>query len=158
MTGTVVDRGSMMADCLSGLTGCLPVSNRHHGTIPRTSSVWREKSDGSEGTLFSIHCPGNNRTLPYYPQKENPFVTEPIQKTPKRNLPTYSFITNHMFTPTVDITNAGLSTLPSLLRANQRNNPRQFSALRKLLLLGLLVNIVAGSDVIADLQHAVLKS
>jgi hypothetical protein len=54
--------------------------------------------------------------------------------------------------------NAGLSTLPSLLRANQGNNPRQFSALRKLLLLRLLINVVAGSDVIADLQHAVLES
>jgi hypothetical protein len=50
-----------------------------------------------------------------------------------------------------------LSTLPGLLRANQSNDPRQLRALGKLLLFGLLIDIGAGSNVIADRQHAVLQ-
>jgi hypothetical protein len=50
-----------------------------------------------------------------------------------------------------------LSALPSLLAANQRNNPRQLRALRELLLLGLLVHIPTGRNVVAHLEHAVLQ-
>jgi hypothetical protein len=50
-----------------------------------------------------------------------------------------------------------LSTLPSLLAANQRNNPRQLRALRKLLLLGLLVHVPTGRNIVAHLEHAVLQ-
>jgi len=50
----------------------------------------------------------------------------------------------------------GLRTLPSLLRADQRNDPRQLGTLRKLLLLRLLVHVPARSNVVAYLEHAVL--
>lgn len=50
-----------------------------------------------------------------------------------------------------------LSTLPSLLSTNQCDDAAQLGALRKLLLLRLLVHILACSNVVANSQHAVLQ-
>ena len=51
-----------------------------------------------------------------------------------------------------------LSSLPSLLGANQRDNAAQFGTLSKLFLLCLFVDIHARCNVVADRQHTVLQA
>lgn len=50
-----------------------------------------------------------------------------------------------------------LSALSSLLCTNQCNNPRQFGTLVELFSLDAVVHVLACRNVVAHLEHAVLK-
>jgi hypothetical protein len=50
-----------------------------------------------------------------------------------------------------------LCSLSCLLGADEGNDAAQLSALRKLFLLDLVVDVLAGGNVVADGQHAVLQ-
>ena len=52
---------------------------------------------------------------------------------------------------------SALGALSSLLRTNQGDDSAQLGTLGKLLLLGLLIDILACRDVVGDGQHAVLQ-
>jgi hypothetical protein len=156
LTDMTVDRGLMTGDYSSGTSGSLRMFRRRPGTTHDYRGA-NEIGYHQQDLIDSIWCivrfiaPTNYRTLHTTNKREVSIHCQPNLPQEKVLNSLRSKPNNHIhFVPL-------LSTLPGLLRADQSNDPRQLRALRKLLLLGLLIDIRAGSNVVADRQHAVLQ-
>jgi hypothetical protein len=156
LTDMAVDRGSMMGDYSNATSGSLQTFKRPPGTTHNSrgaNGIGHHQQDfiDSIWCIVQFIASTSYRTLYTTNKREVSLHCQPNLPQEKVLNPLRSKSNNHRhFVPL-------LSTLPGLLRANQSNDPRQLRALRKLLLLGLLIDIRAGSNVIADRQHAVLQ-